>query len=376
MQRDTRVMVTAGLAMLLASCKDAAPVVAPEAPEPEFQSMDNLNTALAQRAATRLGFEVDEYRVIVTEAGFAPGTLLTPNTSRVESYTACAPGEPRPPEVALPSMFPDYSISNTVAASFGLDEAVLSSLAAAKVEVTGNRAAKLTFRNVKASFLANDQLLQVLKQPACKQAIGAGEYFLVRGEIKGQRSLALDGSLKANAEVKAATIGNVAITPLDGRAAVAINDENPVPFLLIIAVVRLPEDMDRGGPRGPAPGAMVVAPDLATVETDAAPGRGPASVAPTGLVYVQRDRDDRSAAASAVVAALSAGGLRVADAVENVPHDRMPVEAQVRYFNEADRSAGEAALKLLQARFPAAKLRRVGLKAPAGQLEVWLPRAG
>jgi hypothetical protein len=376
----------AGLALLLAACPDKPPVTPPQASKPEFQSIDSLNAALADRAAQRLDFNVDDYRVIVTEAGFPPGTVVQPKTARVESWDACTPGDRRPPLVSLPSMFPDYSVSNTVAASFGLDEAVLANLASAKVDVASNRAVKLTFRNVKASFLANDQMRQVLDQPACKAALASGVHYLVRGEITGQRSLAMEGSLKANAEVRAATIGNVAITPVDGRAAVAINDEAPVQFLQIIAVLRPPAAA--GGPpvlmeTAPAVvvmrGAVVVARPVPS--SPPPPGRGPASVVrpvpiPAGLVYVQRDRNDRSGADADVVTALRASGLRVAGAVESIPHDRMPTEAQVRYFNEADRGTGEAALRLLQARFPGARLRRVGLKAPAGQLEVWLPRAG
>ena len=368
--------MVAGLAALLTACPEKQTVPPPAAPKPEFRSIDSLNAALAERAAQRLDFNVDDYRVIVTEAGFPPGTLVQPKTARVESWDACAPGDRRPPLVPLPSMFPDYSVSNSVAASFGLDEAALSSLASAKVDVASNRAVKLTFRNVKASFLANDQMRQVLEQPACKAALASGVHYLVRGEIIGQRSLAMEGSLKANAEVRAATIGSVAITPVDGRAVVAINDEAPVQFLQIIAVLR-PPAIAGGSPVLVNTAPAVVAPQ--PVQMPPAPGRGPASVirpAPAGIVYIQRDRNDRSGAAADVAAALAASGLRVAAAVESIPHDRMPAEAQVRYFNEADRGTGEAALRLLQARFPGARLRRVGLKAPAGQLEVWLPRAG
>jgi hypothetical protein len=172
--------------------------------------------------------------------------------------------------------------------------------------------------------------------------------------------------------VEAATIGNVAITPVDGAASVAINDEAPVQFLQIIAVVRPPA----------APGgAPQIAQPQAVPPPPPPPGRLPATdgdepPVPAGIIYVQRDAADASGAAAAVVAALKGLGLNVARAVEAIPHDRMPAEAQVRYFNEADRGAGEQALALLQEQFPNAKLRKVGLKAPAGQLEVWLPRAG
>ena len=378
MQRAARAIMLAGLSALLAACPDQTPVKPPEAPAPKFDSMDQLNGELAKRAAKQLAFNVDDYRVIVTEAGFAPGTLLQPQTARVESWDACALGERRLPPLALSSMFPDYAVSNRVAASFGLDEAVLSGLASAKVDVESSRAVMLSFRNVQARFLANDQMRQVLAQPSCQAALASGEHYLVRGEITGQRSLSMKRALKAGASVQAATIGNVAITPVDGAAAVAINDEAPVQFLQIIAVVRPPAVV--GGPPQIALPQAVPAPlppPPTTLPATGGPGRGPASVpALVGIIYVQRDAADASGAAATVVAALRARGMNVARAVEAIPHDRMPGEAQVRYFNESDRAAGEAALALLQAQFPAAKLRKVGLKAPAGQLEVWLPRAG
>jgi hypothetical protein len=380
MQRAARAIMLAGLSALLAACPGPDPVKPPEPPAPKFDSMDQLNQDLAKRAADKLTFNVDDYRVIVTEAGFEPGTLLQPQTARVESWDACAPGERRLPLLALPSMFPDYAVSNRVAASFGLDEAVLSGLASAKVDVESSRAVTLSFRNVKARFLANDQMRQVL--PSCQAALASGEHYLVRGEIIGQRSLAMKRALKAGAAVEAATIGNVAITPVDGAAAVAINDEAPVQFLQIIAVVR-PPAAPGGAPQIAQPQAVPQPPPQPTHQitppppVSAGPGRGPASVpAPAGIIYVQRDAADASGAAAAVVAALKGQGLNVARAVEAIPHDRMPAEAQVRYFNAADRGAGEAALALLRVQFPQAKLRKVGLKAPAGQLEVWLPRAG
>ena len=64
----------------------------------------------------------------------------------------------------------------------------------------------------------------------------------------------------------------------------------------------------------------------------------------------------------------------VASSVEKIDSLKMPIVAQVRYFNEADKPLAETALAQLQKQFPNAKLVRIALPAPTGQLEVWLPR--
>jgi hypothetical protein len=49
--------------------------------------------------------------------------------------------------------------------------------------------------------------------------------------------------------------------------------------------------------------------------------------------------------------------------------------AQVRYFRTADEDKAKKALGVLKGRYPNAKLVAFNLPAPAGQLEVWLPKA-
>jgi hypothetical protein len=93
-------------------------------------------------------------------------------------------------------------------------------------------------------------------------------------------------------------------------------------------------------------------------------------------VYVQRDKADGSDNADKVLALLTEQRFDVAGQVESIPTDKMPTLAQVRYFNASDEAVADKALAILRQIYPSAAKLFVGLKAPKGQLEVWLPKAG
>jgi hypothetical protein len=104
------------------------------------------------------------------------------------------------------------------------------------------------------------------------------------------------------------------------------------------------------------------------------PGTEPPLVGLGPVVYVQQDADDPAQVGEAMVEQLRAEGMGVVSGVERLPTNRMPPAPQVRYFREADRAAAEQALAVLNRTHPDAKLVLLRLPAPAGQLEVWLPK--
>ena len=62
--------------------------------------------------------------------------------------------------------------------------------------------------------------------------------------------------------------------------------------------------------------------------------------------------------------------------VEKIESSKMPTIAQVRYFNKDDEAVADKAVAALRQVYTNASKLYVGLKAPKGQLEIWLPRAG
>lgn len=371
-----------GALMLLTACPEQAPPPPPR-PEAVYDSIDALQVALAERARQKLGFNTNDYKLLITEVGFPAGTLVAPDTARVESWDACAPkpGELRPP-APVPSLFPGYTVNNKVAGVFGLDAGAVARIASAKIDVQSSDTATLSFRNVQASYLANDQLKRLLAEPACVAALAAGELYLVRGEIRGQRRLLLRRALSGTGSVAVTQVGNVSVTPVSGGAEVSIDDEAPTQFLQIVSLLK-PGSAGGNPLLLPAPGPGRAPASVPAIQTPAAvvplpaPVRapGPAAGPVQTRVYFQRDIADRSGTATALAGTLRGAGFDVIPQIDKIPSDRVPKTAQVRYFNEVDRPAAEAALAKVKDRFPASVVRKVGLPAPAGQIEVWLPDA-
>jgi hypothetical protein len=62
--------------------------------------------------------------------------------------------------------------------------------------------------------------------------------------------------------------------------------------------------------------------------------------------------------------------------VQKIPTQKMPNVAQVRYFNASDEALANRCAQILQQEYLNARVVRIGLLSPKGQLEVWLPRKG
>ena len=90
-------------------------------------------------------------------------------------------------------------------------------------------------------------------------------------------------------------------------------------------------------------------------------------------MFVQQDKGD-TVDAQAVVTALGKT-FSVAKAIEKIDTTKMPSDPQVRYFNEADRGKAEQITAELKVKgYATAEPVRLGLPAPVGQVEVWLPK--
>jgi hypothetical protein len=89
---------------------------------------------------------------------------------------------------------------------------------------------------------------------------------------------------------------------------------------------------------------------------------------------VQQAEADTPASGSQIVSLLKAGGFKVESRVERTADKVTPDRAQVRYFNEADKDRAMQVLETFKQKYPDAVLVPLKIRAPLGQLEVWLPR--
>ena len=137
----------------------------------------------------------------------------------------------------------------------------------------------------------------------------------------------------------------------------SITDEAPQEFLQILSEVV-------------APAASVPNTPAATPPLVAAPS----PVSGEGRIYVQQAEGDTPASGSQIVSLLQADGFKVESRVERTADRVTPDRAQVRYFNEADKEHAMQVLETFKQKYPDAVLVPLKIRAPLGQLEVWLPR--
>ena len=93
-------------------------------------------------------------------------------------------------------------------------------------------------------------------------------------------------------------------------------------------------------------------------------------------MYVQEDATDTPEAGAKVVQLLRKGWptANVESQIQKIPTQKMPEVAQVRYFNASDEAFANRCVEILKHAYPNARVVRIGLPSPKGQLEVWLPR--
>jgi hypothetical protein len=319
----------------------------------QLSNFDALQTELAARASKGLtgssANQVD-FNVVVTQAEYPIGTLLRQGTTIPVDAAACLPAA-QPVSAAMNSMFPNYAMTASTAVDFGLDSAVIKWLASLKVTVKDTDTVTLSFKGVTDDTLTDDDIVALQARAACSAAIASKPVWLVRGYIKAQRTFSLKNDRTNDFAASVPKIGSFEVSPGSGNVSLDITDAAPVGFLQIVSQVQAPTT------RAPASIATLSAPTTA------------------GEVYVQKDRNDRSDKSQRIVAAIQAQGIRVEPSVEALDSSKMPATASVRYFHDGDQAAAQRVLAQLQAVFPDARLIRLKLPAPPGQLEVWLPRA-
>ena len=89
---------------------------------------------------------------------------------------------------------------------------------------------------------------------------------------------------------------------------------------------------------------------------------------------MQQPGGDEPASGREVVSLLSNSGLSVVPQIERMDDNLTPDKPQVRYFNEADKESATKVLETFRQKYPDATLVPLKIPAPAGQIEVWLPR--
>ena len=354
------------LAGLIAGCSQK-----PEAPEGPgtrspiegavFSTFDEFNDSVAARVTERITGKKDQmpdFRVVAVTAGaYVVGTLLRHDQFIPVTASACLPpqGDLELSSIPAPTMFPSYSISQSVAVNVGLDDAVFEGLGQAGFGLKQDKSISLSVAEATIELWSDLGLKAALSSASCRGALEAGKtYRLVRGRVRGTRSFSFGLNRTGQANLGLAKVGNFEAKIGGDGSTIRVTDAGPVAFVLVLSDVTVPA----GGEK-----TVKVAAPSAAMATSAG-----------GLVYIQQDATDGSSSGAKVKQLLQRKNLPVASAVEKVSTDKMPRTAEVRYFHPEDEPRAAAAAAELRQEYPSTKVVFFRIPAPKGQLEVWLPR--
>lgn len=341
-------------ALLLTACpskpnKPPKPADLPETPAGEvFESGDRVQQMLRDRVRSKFSAE-DDFQVYVTEAGYPIGTLMREGRTVALNRASCAPSF-EVGRYSLPNMFNSILMRGKAAFDLGLDSLAVAELARFGVKAGQEDLFNLSVGNAAGQFLLDDELGQLLQQQSCAEYLRGKTLLLVRGYVVGKRNYRLQRDRNAGADIGVTKVGGLKVEA-SGASGISLEDEAPTEFLQIVSKVRVP---------GPTVSMMTQPPPPGTI----------------GPVYLQRDVNDSSGNAARLKDLLGGRSFAVIPDIDAIESDKMPAIAQVRFFNRSDEAAAERAVAILRQVYPSAAKLFIGLKAPKGQLEVWLPRAG
>ena len=349
--------VVAVIASCLQGCSHSGNTPAQPAPPAQvFDSLDGFYQELARRVTEQMGGQTQDFSVIPTPGAWNVGTVLRQAPMVPVSFGACRPPD-KDPEVQptdAPTLFPSYSVSRNVGASIGLDDSVLNGVASIDAGASQNTVIGLSISHTALMLWSDNGLKAMLESPTCRAALVPGTtYRLVRGLILGTRNFRFGVTQAAHAGAKVAHVANFDVQLSGDGSQITVSDEKDEGFLAVISEFT-----------ASASGTV------AAVSKPQAPQAG----STTGSIYIQQSAADPSQNAQAIAQSLQAAQLPTASGIEKIPEDKMPRTAEVRYFNSADEGKARETLETVRRSYPKAKLVALPLPAPAGQIEVWLPK--
>jgi hypothetical protein len=387
--------IACALPILLSGCISTNP---PKPPAEAYQSMDAFLAQLAKRVQSGMspgGTAPEDFQIVVTQAMYPIGTVLRPSSTIPIDYSACVPTADIK-KWAMPSMFPQYKLSKSLAVNFGLDNNVISELVDFGVDYKNSGDINLTVEGPEMQSLADRELLAIANTSTCISAISPGPVWVVRGYVLGKRTFSLQRQNSLSTSAKVTDIGSFKISANPGSPSVSIADKVESGFLQIVSqlspptVTRTPtaEPNISSAPTSSSTGTATASIGQATADTGQSTQAPPpgtqvvtsfekpkATAGITGRVFIQRDRNDLSGKSEAILQALTQDpSLRVDPRVEAIKHENMPSKPTVRYFNAGDSTIAERVLERFKKIYPDAVAMPITLPAPQGQVEVWLPR--
>jgi hypothetical protein len=341
----------------------------PNLPIQEAQNIGNFDEfqqSLRNRVLSQLGVsETDsDFTAVVATTAFPVGTLLDAERSVPANYTDCLPN-PGPTAFDAAHLFPSYEVSSDTALTANLGSNVIQGMESAGINL--KQSSKVVYR-------IDDTQILIMDSQSVEKIIGlgnCGKYIsthpgvrLIRGFVTGKMTFMVKLDNPASVAARLNRIGEFSVSDDPQSSMLSISDKSSQPIVELLSTFR-PVSIDSNKPTPSALGK-------------AEPTRSLAPVGETvqAHMFIQQDVTDSSDAGPRMVDLLHAGWpkAKVESTIDKLPTEKMPDTTQVRFFNASDAELANRCLIIVQQRYPNARVVRIGLPAPAGQLEVWLPK--
>jgi len=322
---------------------------------------DQFQQDLANRVLKQFGGGSD-FSVIVATTAYPLGTLLRATGSVPADLEDCVPA-PLPKPFAAQHLFPSYTMSSDTALAANLGFGALQGLDSAGVNLKQSQDIQYTIADAQIQIMDDKSVEQVTGQGNCGKYIsGHPGMRLIRGTVLGKMTFTVKVDNPATVKAQLAKVGGFSINDNPGSSTLSIADNESQPIVELLSEFGTSQNASVS-PTTPKP-------------VEAVASRSPASVDVGAHMYVQEDATDTPEAGTKVVQLLRKGWptANVESQVQKIPTLKMPDEAQVRYFNASDEAFANRCVQILKQAYPNARVVRIGLPSPKGQLEVWLPK--
>ena len=323
---------------------------------------DQFQQDLANRVLKQFGGGSD-FSVIVATTAYPLGTLLRATGSVPADLEDCVPA-PLPKPFAAGHLFPSYTMSSDTALAANLGSGALQGLDSAGVKIKQSQNIQYTIADAQIQIMDDKSVEHVTAQGDCGKFISSHPGMrLIRGTVLGKMTFTVKVDNPATVKAQLAKIGGFSINDDPGSSTVSVADNESQPIVLLLSEFGINQNAS-------------VSPTTLTPAEAPVPNRSPAAVAVRAHMYVQEDATESPEAGTNVVQLLRKGWptANVETQVQKIPPQKMPDTAQVRYFNASDEALANRCVGILKQAYPNARVVRIGLPSPKGQLEVWLPR--
>jgi hypothetical protein len=331
-------------------------------PTQNVGDFDQFQNDLATRVSKQLGGGGD-FSVIVAIAAYPVGTLLGSVGSVPANLEDCLPGiEPKP--FAAQHLFPSYTMSSETAFSANLGSGILQGVDNAGLNLKQSANVQYTITDTQIQILDDKYVQEAARQGKCGTYISSHPGTrMIRGTVLGKMAFTVKVDNPAAAKLRLSNLGAFTVKDNPGSSTVTIADTESQPIVELLSQFGNGQNWTTSTSR---PQPVVQNPAITPTQPGAA------------HIYVQMDKQDNPASGSKIVQLVTTAwpSAKVESKVQLIPTARMPNIAQVRYFNESDIDKANRCVKIIQQIYPDARVVRIGLPSPSGQLEVWLPKVG